>query len=147
MKQSSFPILFLLIVFFFFSCSKNKIETSVIPGAKPGITGEWQWIETHEGWSGDIIKADMDSIVTLKLNNDSTYSVSLNDQIKYGGHFSSFIIPETDSMIVLQFDSYIQVNKLRFLKSESVSYFQNDTCILHDFEIADGNSHDFKRKP
>lgn len=92
-------------------------------------------------------KPEADSVVTLKLTSDSLYFVLLNNQIKDSGRFSSSVDPAINSMIVLQFNNHIEVHKLRMPMNEGISYFQNDTCKLYDFQIADGNSHNFKRKP
>jgi len=123
-----------------YSCSKNNVTVSDTPKT---ISGEWRWIKSESGWGG-IEMPGADSTITLKLNNDSSYLVSLNNVVKYSGNYSSLLSP--DSLLVLQFDQNIEVSRLRIQKSQSVVYFNNDSCRLYDYQIADGYSHLYYRK-
>jgi hypothetical protein len=138
---SVFLLFFLL---FSYSCSKRSGDVNS-SGNKKTIAGEWKWINSISGW-GSIKTAVADTIVILTLNNDSSYSVSLNNQVKYSGNFSSSIITGSDSLLVLQFDRNMEVSQLRIPMMQSVVYFNNDTCRLYDYAFADGYSHLYYRK-
>jgi hypothetical protein len=133
-------------VLFFVSCSKKQNETSESTSSAPKIKlmGEWTWVESRTGW-GALVTPAIDSIVKLKLTDDSTYVVTLNNQIKYSGRFSTFISPSQDSSLVLQCDNNFSVHNLRFRNTESVIYFKNDSCRFYDYQIMDGSSHLFTR--
>ena len=128
-----------------YSCSKNNAEDPPSANNQKTITGEWKWIRSVSGW-GDIRTANADSTIILKLNTDSSYTVSLNNMVKYTGNFSSTIIPAADSLLVIQFGQNMSVNGLRILNVQAVAYFNNDTCRLYDYGIADGYSHLYYRK-
>lgn len=140
-RKFSIPLLLLL---FSYSCSKNSGDVN-LPSNQKTITGEWKWINSTSGW-GDTRIAVADSVIILTLNNDSSYAVSLNNQVKYSGNFSSSIVTGSDSLLVLQFDRNMEVSKLRIHMMQSVVYFNTDTCRLFDYSTADGYSHLYYRK-
>lgn len=113
---------------------------------KPSITGNWQWVNSISGWGG-LSTPSPDSTVILKFNADSSYAISLNNQVKYSGPVHSFTAPGTDSMIVLNFDRNMSVHLIRIYQQSSITYFKNDTLRLYDYNVADGSSHLFIRKP
>jgi hypothetical protein len=127
------------------SCSKNDSGNFDLPDNKKTILGEWQWIRSANGW-GDIRIPHTDSIVTLKMNKDSTYSVALNNEVVYSGNFSTKIIPVWDSLLVIQFDQNMSIHLLRIRKMQSLIYFSPDTCSLYDHSTTDGYSHIYYRK-
>ncbi|MBL0335934.1 MAG: hypothetical protein IPP73_11725 [Chitinophagaceae bacterium] len=114
--------------------------------AKASIMGNWQWVNSISGWGG-LSTPSPDSTVILKFNADSSYAISLNNQVKYTGPVHSFIAPYTDSLIVLNFDRNMSVHLIRIYQQSSITYFKNDTLRLYDYPVADGSSHLFIRKP
>jgi len=133
-------MIFLLMLY---SCSKSSHD-STFQNDPNAITGEWKWIGSRTGW-GSPIDPNSDSVIILKLNRDSSYLLSLNNIVKYSGIFSSRLMPDMDSLLVLEFNSHMQVNQLKLNNKESILYFKNDTCQLYDFGTADGSVHSFHR--
>jgi hypothetical protein len=144
MKVSYLVFIFSVVTCIACSCTKNKKEAVVIVTPKPVVAGEWRWIETFEGWAGDTIRPDIDSVVVLKLTNDSSFFVYLNQHLNGSGTFSS---SGSDGIMVLHFNSHIQANKLKMRDDAAIGYIINDTCRLYDYNISDANSHIFTRKP
>jgi len=143
-KQTVLPAAIISILLSY-SCSKNNSTNSNATNNQKTILGEWKWIKSTGGW-GDTKMSNSDTIVTLKLNTDSTYFVLLNNQVKYAGSFSGSLSSILDSLLVLEFDQNIEAHQLRIPKMQSIVYFNNDTCILYDYRIADGYSHLYYRR-
>lgn len=146
-KRSYLPLFILLASPGIIACGKDKNPFKANPKPKVELAGEWKWVSSRGGWGGDIIEPSVDSVVTLRFGADSSYSVKLNNQLKFSGYFSSVTLPLMDSLIVLSFDTNIRVHRMRIQRSESIVYFAHDTCTLYDSNMSDGYSHIFKKNP
>lgn len=125
------------------ACSKtDPADTS---NTKPNLTGTWQWVNTVTGW-GATTTPSTDSVVTLRVFADSTYSLSLNNQIKYSGSFFSFTTAAPENRLVLHFDQNMTVHKLMLPRIQSLMQYQNDSLRLYDYQLADGSTHLFLLK-
>jgi hypothetical protein len=93
-------------------------------------------------WGGIAVPGP-DTTIMLSFFKDSTYSLKLNNQRQYAGHFSAIFKSASDSMSTISFATDMDLANLSFFKNENITRFKNDTITLSAFGIADGNIHFF----
>lgn len=117
MKQLPITIFLLTVAIFCASCRKN---TEL-------VKGDWRWIySTSGGFAGSIIKPADGTIVSMSLNNDSTYITYLNNRQLING---TYTITSAGGTGTIRFDKPISIDKM-FVNEEETIYASNDTLFL-----------------
>jgi hypothetical protein len=117
MKQLLITVFLLTSTIFCTSCRKN---------AEP-VKGDWRWIySTSGGFIGSIIRPADGTIVSMSLNNDSTYIAYLNNRQLLNGYYT---ITSAGGTSTIRFDKPISIDKM-FVSEEETIYESNDTLFL-----------------
>lgn len=119
----TFLLLFLTTIICF-SCKKNAIAKK----------GDWKWLYSSQGgFAGGIIYPSNGSVVSLSLDNNSTYTLYLNNQITTQG---SYAITSSSGISLINFDKMIGADKLVLNKQEGI-YQTSDSLFIINSDLED----------
>ena len=112
------------------SCRKDEVM----------VKGQWRWSATYAGGiAGGVIVPDANSVVTLSLDADLSYTTYLNNGKMNQGKYS---VTEQDNVSTIHFDKDISTDKLIIKQNEVISYPGKDSLTLSDGYV-EGASHNF----
>lgn len=137
----------ILLSFFFMisivSCmKKGTTGTEEISGAAT-IFGEWQWLRSVTGTTE--VSPDAGTVISLVSNQDSTYSLKLNDNASFTGRLSSARLTDPENAVLLDFGQNMILDKLRLQQRSRIGLNTGESLLLVDHGITDGYTHYFKK--
>jgi hypothetical protein len=137
MKRSFiFSALFILLLAIS-SCTRNMDKP-----ANKAAKGQWQWEYSDGGVGGYSFQPVNNTLISLSLNSDSTYTFYLNDETQASGRYS---IQTTNNTSILHLDSRIQINLLSMQPDQVILEWDSSELQLFDSDISDGFKHHFKK--
>ena len=114
---------------------------SVEPPASKAVKGEWEWEYSTGGLDGHSLAPADNTLVTLDLNNDSTYTNYLNNMPQFSGSYS---IQAGNYKPVLHFDHPVSINQLSINPEQQIMVWDTGHLQLMDYQVNDGYIHFFK---
>lgn len=127
-------LLFLLAIS---ACQHEVAQPSI-----KAVRGEWQWIYSAGGLTGDSLAPINSTSITLSLNKDSTYMFYLNNIPQDSGRYT---IRAAVSNSILHLEHAVAINRLSMEPDLLILQWDNSQLLLMDSNIADGFSHHFKK--
>ncbi|HEY8691075.1 MAG TPA: hypothetical protein VIM07_17715 [Chitinophagaceae bacterium] len=115
------------------SCKKN-VDNSLI--------GDWQWTKSIGGIAANTVTPSSTTIVTLKLNNDLTYTTYINNQKQEQGQY---YLSTNQNYTIITFSKTVVVDKLILQNDQMISKIENGKMTLFDNSISDGYGHYFDK--
>lgn len=142
-RQNSILLLLICLSIFVGSCMKsaNNVEPDISGAAT--IFGEWQWLRSATATSE--VSPDPGTVVSLVCNQDSTYSLRLNDNTSFTGRLSSSRLSDMENAILLDFGQNMILDKLRLQQKSRIGLNTGESLLLLDHGITDGYTHYFKK--
>ena len=127
----------------FFLCVVSSCFHDWVEPANELNIGEWKWTYSIGGISVDSVVPTDKVVVTLNLNNDSTYTFYLNNQVQSGGSYS--IQTTADNKSILHFSQAVAVNRLYMQQEQLIIKMDSSQLHLSDYNISDGLDHYFEK--
>lgn len=127
----------------FLLCALSSCFHDWVTPASELARGEWQWLYSVGGIGGDTLQPSAKAIISLDLNNDSTYVLYQGAGVVDSGRYSMHTINGNQS--ILHFPHTLTVDKLHLQPEQMV--IEKDSANLHlfDYNITDGFDHHFKK--
>jgi len=135
-----FFILFSTLLLFLLTVSSCSHDTE--KPANKAAKGQWQWEYSAGGVGGYSLQPINNTLITLSLNNDSTYDFYLNNEVQISGKYS---IQAATNGSLLHFDDRIQINLLSMQQDQTIIKWDSQKLQLLDGDISDGYNHYFKK--
>jgi hypothetical protein len=120
------------------SCSREVSQ----PSGK-AVKGDWQWVYSAGGLTGSSVAPINNTLVTLSLNPDSTYTFYLNNEVQISGSYA--IQSDNNSRRVLHLDHSVEINKLAMEPEQLIVVWDSGQLQLQDSHLSDGFNHHFKK--
>lgn len=134
MKRSLY-FLALLFLFSISSCSR-EVSAPELQMAK----GEWLWQHSTGRLGSSSIAPINNTLITLQLSHDSTYTFYLNNTVQDTGRYR---LQHAGSTRVLYLDHAVQINKLHLQPEQQVLVWDSQRLQLLDNGISNGYYHYF----
>lgn len=142
MKICKILLSFIFMISFVSCMKKGTTGTEEISGAAT-IFGEWQWLRSVTGTTE--VSPDAGTVISLVSNQDSTYSLKLNDNASFTGRLSSARLTDPENAVLLDFGQNMILDKLRLQQRSRIGLNTGESLLLVDHGIIDGYTHYFKK--
>lgn len=129
--------------FMFVSCIKTGDSQEQGSSGSATVFGEWQWLRSVAG-TGEVAPAT-GTVVSLVCNQDSTYSLRLNDEPRFIGKLTASRLADMENALLLDFGQSMTLDKLMLQQRSRVSLNTGESMLLVDHGITDGYTHYFKK--
>ena len=100
---------FILLATFLVASSACSKSNQASPG--PALTGEYQLRSSYGGWAGVVYRFTIDSVITLRLDADSSFVARLNGHVTGQGHYLLNIVqtnpPDTAILFIQGKDTIV----------------------------------------
>lgn len=136
-------LVFIVILIVCVSCLKKGTTTEPDISGAATIFGEWQWIRSVAGTTE--VSPDAGTVISLVANQDSTYSLKLNDNASFTGRLSSARLTDPENAVLLDFGQNMILDKLRLHQRSRIGLNTGESFLLVDYGITDGYTNYFKK--
>lgn len=136
-------LVFIVILIVCGSCLKKGTTTEPDISGAATIFGEWQWIRSVAGTTE--VSPDAGTVISLVANQDSTYSLKLNDNASFTGRLSSARLTDPENAVLLDFGQNMILDKLRLQQRSRIGLNTGESFLLVDHGTTDGYTHYFKK--
>jgi hypothetical protein len=133
---------FIFSTLFLFLFAVSSCTRDVQKPANKAAQGQWQWEYSIGGLGGYSLQPINNTLITLSLNSDSTYTFYLNNETQASGKYSR---RASDNKSILQLDNRIQINLLSMQPEQLILKWDSNELQLLDNDISDGYIHHFKK--
>lgn len=142
-RHNSILLLFVCLSIFVCSCMKSASNGEPDISGAATIFGEWQWLRSATTTTE--VSPDPGTVVSLVCNQDSTYSLRLNDNSSFSGRLTSARLADMENAILLDFGQNMILEKLRLQQKSRIGLNTGESLLLLDHGITDGYTHYFKK--
>jgi hypothetical protein len=134
-----FKLTITLFAFIIISSCQKPLEAPANPTSSHVNQWHWTW---SSGGIGGVRVTPSSPLVFLSLNNDSTYTFQLDNEIKQQGTYSITVGP---NRAILHFDKPVSIENLHMKRDQGI--VTNSSLILEllDENISDGFMHHFDK--